>query len=236
MLRRELLVVCVGIGAATLAAPREAHAALDQTIRNQFETVIYWLNGGWTPDATRTSELSDVNSLVNSSYGLLARGTVGKFRTGSAINWATEAEPDTYNWIHIANLNGRSIAISPDHGSHAVPVAPGIHPDGSPYTRGVDYCEHSTISYAVYARIYGGVHMMGYGQKWGKSYSGGCSYSVSNGPGAGVIADYGTDAVLVPPGFSELWIAELSWSHDHVIFSGPPSSVWWGSMFTWQLR
>jgi hypothetical protein len=194
------------------------------------------LVSGWRPNA---QELRNLTSLANASQDLNATRTFGRFRTGAAPSNMNMGDCKAYNWIHIANATGpQQLLVYPKHGSTFDAPLPSHHPDGSLYTRGVDYCPHSHVTWAVYGRVgtSSTIYTINYGQQWGKDDgSGKCVYQVANGfaPDAN---DYGVDFSLIPKVFSELWIAENSWSHDHETRTGPQQGAFWGSYFEWQLR
>jgi len=74
-------------------------------------------------------------------------------------------------------------------------------------------CTHSTIEYAVYRSLGSGapVEWVGGGLLWGKSVSGGCSYSVANFPAK----SWGADLVRVSGSqFFEYFIAAQQWAHN----------------------
>jgi len=90
------------------------------------------------------------------------------------------------------------------------------------------FCGHSTIEYAVYRSLGPGapVEWVGGGLLWGKSVSGGCSYSVANFP----LGAWGTDLVRVSGSqFYEYFIAVEQWAHNHTgALCGAATSCYYG--------
>jgi len=164
----------------------------------------------------------------------LPTGSAGAFPTSAAPANAISDQCTTYNWVHVSGTGGRALVIYPNHGIWRNPPAPAHHPDGSAYTRGIDFCGHSDVGWAVYANYQGTIYLVGWGDKWGTMDGGSCVYHTSAGPGS-PDPYYGVDFMTASPAFSEVWVAVLSWSHDHEIGSGLASSVYWGSQVQWSL-
>ncbi len=182
--------------------------------REDFDTA--WSLPGWTWNGTRA---------------------IGQFETVPAGLNVDANDCATWNWVHIINASARLMVIIPSG-----PGSVGHHYDGDPVTAPISYCIHSNITYVVFGRdSSGNTSILGYGQKWGTNETSGpcATYSVTNNfPCSLPNSDCGTDlAGFDSSQYAEIWIGMVSWSHDHMHFPGtdPYTSVWWDSLFSYNL-